>query len=158
MNVQSWLLWGFVATLLLTLVLVASQELRLTRVNLPYLLGMMLTPRRDRAKLLGSALHLANGYVFSALYVAAFEAWGTATALHGMAIGAVHAVGVLVLGMPVLPGLHPRMASHRAGPASRAVLEPPGLLALNYGVQTPMVAVVAHLVYGVALGLLLQVR
>ena len=37
------------------------------------------------------------------------------------------------------------MASHRAGPASTAVLEPPGLLALNYGVQTPAVAVVAHL-------------
>jgi len=31
------------------------------------------------------------------------------------------------------------MASHRAGPASTAVLEPPGLLALNYGVQTPAV-------------------
>jgi hypothetical protein len=58
--------------------------------------------------------------------------------------------------LPVLPGLHPRMASHRAGPASRAVLEPPGLLALNYGVQTPAVAVAAHLVYGAMLGLLLQ--
>ena len=50
------------------------------------------------------------------------------------------------------------MASHRAGPASRAVLEPPGLLALNYGLQTPAVAVAAHLVYGIVIGLLLQVR
>ena len=54
---------------------------------------------------------------------------------------------------PRPPGLHPRMAPHRAGPASRAVLEPPGLLALNYGLQTPAVAVAAHLVYGIALGL-----
>jgi hypothetical protein len=38
------------------------------------------------------------------------------------------------------------------------VLEPPGLLALNYGVQTPAVAVAAHLVYGIVLGLLLQAR
>ena len=60
--------------------------------------------------------------------------------------------------LPLLPGLHPRMASHRAGPSSTAVLEPPGLLALNYGIQTPAVAVVAHVVYGIVLGLLLQAR
>ena len=60
--------------------------------------------------------------------------------------------------LPLVPGVHPRMASHRAGPASTAVLEPPGLLALNYGIQTPAVAIVAHLVYGSILGLLLQAR
>jgi hypothetical protein len=60
--------------------------------------------------------------------------------------------------LPLLPGVHPRMASHRAGPANTASLEPPGLLALNYGVQTPAVAIVAHLVYGTVLGLLLQAR
>ena len=47
---------------------------------------------------------------------------------------------------------------HRAGPVSRAVLEPPGVLALSYGVQTPAVAVAAHLVYGGVLGMLLGVR
>ena len=67
------------------------------------------------------------------------------------------AVALMVL-LPLLPGVHPRMASHRAGPASTAALEPPGLLALNYGVQTPAVAIVAHLVYGTVLGLLLQAR
>lgn len=58
--------------------------------------------------------------------------------------------------VPLLAGVHPRMASHRAGPATIAVLEPPGLLALNYGVQTPAVAAVAHLAYGIVLGLLLE--
>ena len=52
----------------------------------------------------------------------------------------------------------PPAPSHRAGPTSTAVLEPPGLLALNYGVQTPAVTIAAHLVYGAVLGLLLQVR
>ena len=69
MNVASWLLWGFVATLVLTLCLVASQELRFTRVNLPYLLGTMFTPDRSRAKLVGAFVHLLNGYVFSLLYI-----------------------------------------------------------------------------------------
>ena len=47
------------------------------------------------------------------------------------------------------------MASERAGPNSAAVLEPPGLFALNYGTATPLVAVGAHLVYGAVLGLFL---
>jgi hypothetical protein len=50
------------------------------------------------------------------------------------------------------------MASERAGPATVAVLEPPGLFGLNYGAQTPIVAVVAHLAYGVGLGILLRAR
>jgi hypothetical protein len=47
------------------------------------------------------------------------------------------------------------MATARAGPDSTAVLEPPGLFALNYGVQTPLYATAAHIVYGAVLGLLL---
>jgi hypothetical protein len=50
------------------------------------------------------------------------------------------------------------MASSRTGPESVAVLEPPGLVGLNYGPQTPLVALAAHLAYGIALGALLQVR
>jgi hypothetical protein len=45
------------------------------------------------------------------------------------------------------------MASERAGPNSTAVLEPPGLFALNYGIATPIVALGAHVVYGAVLGL-----
>ena len=55
----------------------------------------------------------------------------------------------------LLAGVNPRMASYRAGPSSTAVLEPPGLLGLNYGVQTPVATAVAHLGYGIALGVLL---
>lgn len=66
-------------------------------------------------------------------------------------------VGIaLTVLLPLLPGVHPRMASQRAGPASTAVLEPPGLFALNYGIQTPAVAAVVHVMYGIVLGLLLK--
>jgi hypothetical protein len=85
-----------------------------------------------------------------------FALLGRATWWLGGLLGLLHVAVALMVLLPLLPGLHPRMASHRAGLASRAVLEPPGLLALNYGVQTPAVAVVAHLVYGATLGLLLQ--
>jgi len=33
-----------------------------------------------------------------------------------------------------------------------ALLEPPGFLMLNYGVQTPLVSLVAHIAYGTLVG------
>lgn len=152
MNVGSWLLWGFVGTIVLTTIMAASQGLRLTRMSLPYMLGTMFTANRDRAKLVGFAVHVLNGWVFSLLYVAAFEAWGRATVWLGGAIGFVHAAFVLTAGMRILPGLHPRMASEEHGPSVTRQLEPPGFLALNYGVRTPLSALAAHVVFGAIVG------
>jgi hypothetical protein len=73
----------------------------------------------------------------------------------GAILGLLHVTVALTALVPLLAGVSPRMASYRAGPSSVAVVEPPGLLGLNYGVQTPVVAGLAHLVYGIALGLLL---
>ena len=44
------------------------------------------------------------------------------------------------------------MASEQKGPTVTRQLEPPGFLALNYGYQTPISVVVAHLIYGAILG------
>jgi hypothetical protein len=148
----SWLLWGFVATVVLTTLMSASQGLRLTRMSLPYMLGTIFTPNRDRATLIGFLMHVADGWLFSLLYVAAFQAWHQATWWLGATIGLVHAAFVLTAGMRMLPGLHPRMASERHGPAAAPQLEPPGFLALNYGIQTPLLVVAAHLVFGAVLG------
>lgn len=152
MSVGSWLLWGFVGTIVLTTILSASQGLRLTRMNLPYMLGTIFTPSRDRAKVLGFAVHLVNGWAFSLLYVAAFQAWGRATVSRGVAVGLVHVGFVLTAGMRILPGLHPRMASEEQGPSVTRQLEPPGFLALNYGARTPLTMVAAHLLFGAILG------
>jgi hypothetical protein len=152
MNWGSWLLWGFVATLVLTTIMAGSQGLRLTRMNLPYMLGAMFTPSRDRAKLIGLGVHMLNGWLFSLLYVAAFHESGQATWWAGAAVGFVHAAFVLTAGMRLLPGLHPRMATEQQGPDVMRQLEPPGFLALNYGYQTPLSVLVAHLAYGIILG------
>jgi hypothetical protein len=50
MNWGSWILSGFIATLALSALLVGSQGLRLTRMNVPYLLGTIITPERERAR------------------------------------------------------------------------------------------------------------
>jgi uncharacterized membrane protein YagU involved in acid resistance len=152
LNWGSWLLWGFVATAALTTVMAGSQGLRLTRMNLPYMLGSIFTPNRDRAYLIGIGVHLIDGWIFSLVYVAAFQSWGRATWSTGAAIGLVHALFVLTVVMSLLPGIHPRMASEHKGPTVTRQLEPPGFLALNYGYQTPLSVLLAHLVYGAILG------
>ena len=152
MNSGSWALWGFVATIVLTSLMAGSQGLGFTRMNLPYMVGSMFTPSRDRAKLIGFFLHLINGWLFLLVYVAAFHLWGEAKWWRGALTGLVHAVFVLTAGMHLLPSIHPRMASEQQGPTLMRQLEPPGFLALNYGLQTPISVVIAHIIFGVVLG------
>ena len=158
MNLSAWLLWGAVGTVVLTTLMAGSQSLGLTRMNLPYLLGTMFTPRRDQAKALGVLLHILVGLVLSLLYVAIFEWFGRATWWLGATIGLVHAAFVLLVGMPALPGIHPRMAGEERGPEAGRLLEPPGMLALHYGVRTPISVVLAHLAFGAILGAFYVVR
>ena len=158
MNWSGWLLWGFVGTVVLTTLMAGSQGMRLTRMNLPYMLGTMFTASRDRAKAIGFALHLVNGWIFALIYVAAFNSWGRATWWLGGAIGLVHGLFVLTAGMRLVPGIHPRMASETQGPNAVRQLEPPGFLALNYGVQTPISVLVAHILFGAILGAFYTVR
>jgi uncharacterized membrane protein YagU involved in acid resistance len=153
MNWPSWLVWGFASTVVLTTLMAGSQGLGMTRMNIPYLLGTMFTPNRDRAKSLGVLVHLINGWIFSLIYIAAFHAWGDPAWWKGASIGLVHAVFVLAAGMPAMPGLHPRMASESRGPTVVRQLEPPGFFALHYGIQTPISIVLGHIVFGVVLGI-----
>jgi hypothetical protein len=151
MSVAYTLIWGFAATMALTVLLAASQGLGLTRMNVPYLLGTMFTPNRDRAKIVGFLVHVIDGWAFAFIYVAAFYAFRMATWWFGGMIGAVHGLAVLSVGLPVLPGIHPRMSSGY-GVTYMRQLEPPGFLGLNYGLRTPISVLVAHIVYGVVLG------
>ncbi len=146
------LLWSFVATLFLTGLMSGSQNMGLTRMNIPYMLGTMVTPDRDRAKLAGSFLHFLNGWMFAFLYTAAFDSWRKAGWWRGAAIGIVHALFVLAVGVPLLPALHPRMAGEEYGPSPTKQLEPPGFMALHYGPRTPISVVLAHVIYGAILG------
>jgi hypothetical protein len=152
MNWGSIALWGFVGTVVLTGLMAGSQGLGLTRMNIPFMLGTMFTPDRDRAKLVGFGLHLLNGWLFAIIYAAAFASWSMATWWLGAAVGLVHGLFVLVAGTPLLPALHPRMASEQRGPTPTRQLEPPGFLALHYGRRTPVSVLLAHLIYGGILG------
>jgi uncharacterized membrane protein YagU involved in acid resistance len=152
MNERDVLLWGFVASLVVTAVMSAGYGLRLSRISLPLLLGTMFTANRDRAGIVGFLAHLLLGWLLAVVYALAFESWGRATWWLGAIIGSVHALIVLVAVMPILPNVHPRMASERRGPEPTRQLEPPGFLALHYGRRTPLLTFVAHIFYGAVIG------
>lgn len=152
MKIAEMLLWGLLATGLLTTLLRASQALHLTRMDVPFLLGTMVTSNRDRAKGIGFVIHFFNGWWIALLYAAFFHGFDIATWWLGGLMGLAHAAFVLVVVLPLLPGGHPRMASEFRGPEPTRLLEPPGFLAMNYGYQTPLATVVAHIAYGTVLG------
>jgi hypothetical protein len=151
-NVASILLWGFAATVALTTIMSLSHGLGMTRMSIPFLLGTILTPNRDRALIAGAAFHVLNGWAFAFLYAAMLEDLASASWWLGAGIGLAHALFVLAVGMPLLPGLHPRMVSEYYGPTANRRLQPPGFLALNYGRRTPAATILAHLVYGAIIG------
>lgn len=158
MDWGGWAIFGLIATAALTAVMIAAQMLGRTRLDLPLMLGTLVTPDPDRARVAGFFLHLVNGQGFALGYAAAFAAADRATWWAGGLLGALHGAVALLVIVPLLPGVHPHMASERAGLSSGPALEPPGLLGLNYGGQTPVVTMFAHVAFGVALGLLLGPR
>ncbi|MEU8213757.1 hypothetical protein AB0B85_31660 [Micromonospora sp. NPDC049044] len=158
MDWAGWALFGLIATAALTAAMITAQLVGLTRLDLPLVLGTFVSEDPDRARVVGFFLHLCAGQGFALGYAATFALLDRATWWIGALLGVVHVGIALTVILPLLPGVHPRMASQRAGPASTAVLEPPGLFAVNYGIQTPVVTAVVHVVYGAVLGLLLQAR
>jgi uncharacterized membrane protein YagU involved in acid resistance len=158
MNLPSILLWGFAATIILTTLTLAAQSLGLTRIDMPFIVGTMLTANRDRAKAAGAATHIVNGWLFAIVYALFFENLHTATWWLGAAMGLVQGVFVVTVALPILPGIHPRMVSDFRGPEPTRLLEPPGFLAVNYGRNTALVMLAAHAVYGAILGAFYALR
>jgi hypothetical protein len=144
---------GFIGTLVLTTALRAASELRMTRIDLPFLLGTMVTADRLRAKALGYLFHFFFGLFFALGYYAVFRALGRAGWLPGAALGLVHGLfsGSALVNV-LLPVVHPRMGSSLSSIGSKALLEPPGFMMLNYGRGSPLVTLGAHVAYGALVG------
>jgi hypothetical protein len=156
MNTMNLILWGFGATIVLTTLMAISKRLGLSRMDLPFLLGTMLTSNRDKAPWLGFVFHLMMGWIFAFIYGAAFESSGLPTWWFGSAIGLIHGAFVLTAGLQILSFFHPRMATLTQGPTPTRQLEPPGFLALNYGKGTPIATLLGHVIYGGIIGFFYQ--
>ena len=153
MSVWGAIAGGFAGTLLLTTALRAGNELGVTRIDLPFLLGTAFTTDRTRAKALGYVLHFVAGIAFALVYYTVFLALGHSGWWLGASFGAGHALfsGTALVNI-LLPLVHPHMATPSTSAPAVALLEPPGFLMLNYGIQTPLVSLVAHIAYGSVVG------
>lgn len=153
MNVANLILWGFAGTVILTTFMAGSKQLGLTRMDIPFILGTILTSNRDKAHWFGFIEHLVMGWIFAFIYGAAFESSGLHTWWFGLSIGLVHGAFVLSVGLQIVGAFHPRMARPYQGPTPTRHLQPPGFFALNYGKGTPLATLLAHAIYGGLLGL-----
>jgi hypothetical protein len=144
---------GFAGTLVLTTALRAGNELKLTRIDLPFLLGTAFSTDRTRAKALGYVLHFLAGIVFALIYYVMFLAIGRSGWWIGASFGLAHGLfsGTALVNI-LLPLVHPRMGTPSTAATSVALLEPPGFMMLNYGLQTPVVSLAAHVAYGAVVG------
>ncbi|HZP86193.1 MAG TPA: hypothetical protein VFB54_05190 [Burkholderiales bacterium] len=146
------LLWGMIGTWAMIAVMYASQNFGWSRLNMPFLLGTGFTADRREANVLGFVLYWIVGWLFALIYYLILAAIGHATWWVGALVGAVHGLLLLTAILPLLPYMHPRVASEYDGPTPRRTLEPPGFLALHYGYRTPLITLVAQALYGAILG------
>ena len=154
----SMLVWGLIATVVMTTVLQGAQGLGLSRLSLPFLAGTFFTGDRRWALILGFVFYVVGGWAFALLYFWLFASLGVYTWWLGAAAGVLHGLFLLVAALPLLPYVHPRMASEYDGPTELRQLEPPGFMGLNYGPRTPLTTLLGQAVYGATLGGLAQLQ
>jgi hypothetical protein len=152
----SLLLWGLIATIAMTAILQAAVGAGFSRMSLPFLAGSLFSGDRDKALLIGVIVYTIGGWLFAFFYFLIFASVGIYTWWFGALCGLLHGSILLTAALPLLPFIHPRMASEYHGVAERRQLEPPGFLGLNYGRGTPLSALLAQTVYGATLGGFLQ--
>ena len=153
MSVWSALAGGFAGTLVLTTIIAGASEFGFTRMDIPFLLGTAFSLDRARARVIGYVVHVIAGCVFALGYYALFMALGWSTWWLGAIFGLGHALFAgTALVNTLLPLIHPRMGSPMTAADEAPLLEPPGFMLLNYGLATPIVTVVAHVMYGAIIG------
>lgn len=146
------LVWGLVATVVMTTLISASQGLGLSRLSLTFLTGTFFTGRRGLANAIGFGAYMLGGWLFAFVYLLIFITVPLPGLLAGVLTGFAHGLFLLTVLLPLLPYFHPRMASAYDGPSRHRRLEPPGFMALNYGRRTPLVTLTAQTAYGAILG------
>lgn len=152
MDFSGIFIWGFLASVVMVLVESAGLWFGWSRLSTPIILGSVVCADRDRAALLGAAVHLCVGWVFAGAYAIVFWKAGHATWWGGGLLGVVHALFFLGILLPTISAVHPRMADTRAGPEPSRALQAPGFLGLQYGRGTLVVSLVAHAVFGTTFG------
>ena len=155
--IASALAGGVIGTLAMTTIIKAAAELGITRMDLPLLLGTAASDNRRKARAIGYTMHFVLGVLFAEAYGGLFAILGHGSWRLGALVGALHAIftATVLIGV-LLPLVHPRMATPDTAANAVTLIEPPGFLMLNYGRNTFLVTLAAHLVYGALVGLIVR--
>jgi hypothetical protein len=149
---------GVIGTLAMATMIKAACELGLSRMDLALLLGTVATPNRRKARAIGYVMYFVLGVAFAEAYGALFAIIGRSSWWLGALVGMLHAIFIsTVLVSVLLPVVHPRMATSDTAANEVTLIEPPGFLMLNYGRNTFLVTLAAHIVYGALVGLIVRI-
>jgi hypothetical protein len=107
---------------------------------------------------IGYFLQFTLGVAFALLYGALFVILGWSTWWLGALIAIAQALfTATVLVNELLPAVHPRIGTPETAANEIALIEPPGFLMLNYGRNTFLITLLAHIVYGAIVGAVARV-
>ena len=130
----------------------------MTRMDLPLLLGTVVTENRRKARAIGYVMHFVLGIAVRRsvrrvlrdhrpqLVVARRAARRAARDLHRARCWSACCCRSCI----------PRMATPDTAANEITLIEPPGFLMLNYGRNTFLVTLAAHVVYGALVGLIVR--
>jgi hypothetical protein len=98
------------------------------------------------------------GLAFALVYWTFFEVIGGSAWWMGALVGVLQAVFISTIVVnELLPVVHPRMATPDTAANQFALIEPPGFLMRNYGRNTFLVTLLAHMAYGAIVAALIRV-
>ena len=101
----------------------------------------------------GYLFHLGLGVLFAIAYAGLFTVIGRSSWWLGALVGVLHGIFTsTILVNVLLPIVHPRMGTVETAANEIALIEPPGFLMLNYGRNTFLVTLAAHIAYGAIVG------
>lgn len=149
--------WGFVASAAMATLLEGAQLSGHTRMSLPFLFGAFISNNRRFAVIVGYVLYLLGGWAFALLYALCLGTFHVNSAweggLIGLLMGLAHGGFIVAVFLPLLPYVHPRLATDYDGAGALGLVEPPGPFGLNYGWATPFTTVFGQAVFGLIFGL-----
>lgn len=148
---------GFTGGLVMTIMMQMAKSAGMTEMDMALIQGSMFTGDRGKAKAIGMFTHLVmmSGLVFGSLYawlfsvldVSSTQAWWV-----GAVFGVVHGI-MAGFAFVMMPAMHPRMGPAPEPPVPGVHMPSPGLFGKNMGAMTPAGELMAHLFYGLVVGL-----
>ena len=122
MNVVAAIVAGLVSTVVMTLIMMMAPRMGMPKMDIAYTIGSMMTANPGAARMIGMVAHFVMGVVFALVYAFVWNLGiGSVNWLWGAIFGVVHALGVALVGMPMMMRMHPRPPQMEGSPPMRMV-------------------------------------